>query len=79
MAATDHRLGRRWWSELCPHARHHGSLSRHDREFEPLITIAFNTGRAITDTLDGPLAFEVSDTYGQFAHIHLNNQGVVRP
>jgi hypothetical protein len=27
----------------------------------------------------GPLAFEVSDTYGQFAHIHLNNQGVVRP
>ena len=36
----------------------------YDREFEPLITIAFNTGRAITDTLDGPLAFEVSDTYG---------------
>ena len=27
----------------------------------------------------GPLAFEVSDTYGQFAQIHLNNQGVVRP
>jgi len=27
----------------------------------------------------GPIEFEVSDTYGQFAHIHLNNRGVVRP
>jgi hypothetical protein len=26
----------------------------------------------------GPIPFEVTDTYGQFAHIHLNNNGVVR-
>jgi hypothetical protein len=26
----------------------------------------------------GPVAVEMSDTYGQFAHLHLNNHGVVR-
>jgi hypothetical protein len=26
----------------------------------------------------GPIALEFKDSYGQFAHIHLNNQGVVR-
>jgi hypothetical protein len=31
-----------------------------------------------SSTAKGPIAFEVSDSYGQFAHIHLNNQGVVR-
>jgi len=30
-----------------------------------------------TSQAKGPIAFEVSDSYGQFAHIHLNNQGVV--
>jgi hypothetical protein len=27
--------------------------------------------------ISGPIAFDVSDSYGQFAHIHLNNRGVV--
>lgn len=27
----------------------------------------------------GPVALEFKDTYGQFAHIHLNNNGVVHP
>ncbi len=27
----------------------------------------------------GPIAIAVDKSYGQFAHIHLNNQGVVRP
>jgi len=30
-----------------------------------------------SSTISGPIAFDVSDSYGQFAHIHLNNRGVV--
>jgi hypothetical protein len=30
-----------------------------------------------TSKAHGPIAVEFSDSYGQFAHIHLNNQGVV--
>ena len=26
----------------------------------------------------GPIAFDLNDSYGQFAHIHLDNHGVVR-
>jgi hypothetical protein len=26
----------------------------------------------------GPVTFELDDTYGQFAHIHLNQSGMVR-
>jgi hypothetical protein len=35
-------------------------------------------GRGWSKSL-GPVAYEVGDTYGQFAHIHLNNHGIVRP
>jgi hypothetical protein len=27
--------------------------------------------------ISGPIAFDLNDSYGQFAHIHLNNRGVV--
>jgi hypothetical protein len=27
----------------------------------------------------GPVQVEMKDTYGQFARLHLNNHGVVRP
>jgi hypothetical protein len=27
---------------------------------------------------EGPVVVEISDKYGQFAHLHLNNNGVVR-
>ncbi len=66
MTATDHRLGRSWRSYA--HARHHGALSIHDREFELVITFAFDAGRGIIDTLD----WLVSGSYwGRVAVNHL--------
>ena len=34
-------------------------------------------GRGWTKT-EGPISFELADTYGQFAHIHLCQSGMVR-
>ena len=31
-----------------------------------------------TSRSEGPIALDLDDTYGQFAHLHLTNQGVVR-
>ena len=35
-------------------------------------------GSASSRTTGGPMQVEYSDSYGQFAHLHLNSQGVVR-
>ena len=35
-------------------------------------------GSASSRTIGGPMQVAFADSYGQFAHLHLNSQGVVR-
>jgi hypothetical protein len=71
MAPTDHRFGRCWWRELRSHAGHHGAPVVYDKEFEPVITFAFETGRGIIDMLD---RWVESTYWGQVAVNHLRER-----